>query len=102
MTKSLYHLGTGDAFVLHKGNNIFSVSFVNRVVEEFFYEVRFELLVNDIKKTMAVYEFKEEERIYNPESWFKNPTIYGETRSLNEKDEQAMIRRIFDYELRIK
>lgn len=102
MKKSLYQLGQGDAFVIGKGRDIYTVSFVEKLVSGGSYDVQFELLISEGSKSIAVYEFGEHERVYDPENWFKNPSIYGSTHSTTEKDERAIIKKIFNYEIRLK
>lgn len=99
MVKSLYELQPGDSFFLRKGARVHTVSFIDKVVDEK-YKVGLELLVNRETKNIAAYDFSSAKRIYDPEKWFEEPDLYGDTHSLTQTEERELIEQIFEYKLK--
>lgn len=99
MQKSLYDLQPGDAFILYKGSKNYTVSFVSKVINGN-YKVDFEIFVHE-SQSMAIYDFSNKRRIYNPDEWFESPWLHAKTHSMTELEERDLIKKIFIYSIRI-
>lgn len=100
MAKSLYQLKPGDFWVERKGSGTRTFSFVKEVTDEGNYIVELEFLVHDGKRIVA-YKFEGDQRKYNPETWFANPTTY-DLHSANDEEYTELVKMLFELDLDIE